>query len=206
MFDLSLGKSKPYALTIETGAGECSLDLGGLPITRLELKHGADKMDLDFSAPNPQRMSLLDLGSGAGSTEIKNLANANFAGMNVEGGAVGYILHFGGELQRDARVRIQTGLASIEISIPKSTAAKITPDFGGRQCGHWRWICRKGWRLHDTSRTRWQDPGSVHRGDYCIGVGANPNDIAPLSSEPRTQRNRRIPISLGFFISVCHVT
>jgi hypothetical protein len=137
-FDLALGKGKPYALTIESGAGEFQFDLGGLPITQLELKHGADKMELDFSASNPQPLSLIDIASGAGSTEIKNLANANFAEMKVEGGAAGYVLDFGGVLQRDAQVRIQTGLASVELLIPQTTAAKITCEsvLGGVEVGN----------------------------------------------------------------------
>ena len=125
-FELALGKSKSYALTIETGASDCHLDLGGLPLTRLELKHGADRMELDFSAPNPQRLSLIEVSSGAGSTEIKNLVNADFAELKLEGGLASYLLHFGGSLLRDAHVLVETGLASVELLIPQAMPAKIT--------------------------------------------------------------------------------
>jgi hypothetical protein len=106
------------------------VDLGGLPLTRLEIKHGADQLRLDFSAPNPQLLSQIDISGGAGSTEITNLANANFSDMTVEGGAAGFGLSFGGVLLRDAHVRVQTSLAGVEISIPRSTAAKITSETG----------------------------------------------------------------------------
>ena len=124
-FDLSLGKARPFALTVESGASDNEIDLGGVPISRLAIKQGAGKMVIDFSAPNPEAMSMLGLGAGAGGVEVRNLANANFAEMTAEGGAVAYQLDFGGVLQRNAHVRVSTGMASVEIRVPASTASKI---------------------------------------------------------------------------------
>jgi hypothetical protein len=136
-FDLALGAAKPYALTLEVGASECSFDLGGLPLSRLLIKQGAGKVGFDFSAPNPEAMSLLSLDSGAVGMEMKNLANANFAEMSVNGGAASYKFDFGGSLQRDGHVRITTGMASVEIIVPATTAAKITTEsvLGGVNVG-----------------------------------------------------------------------
>ncbi|MGE5619434.1 MAG: hypothetical protein ACM3US_09265 [Sphingomonadaceae bacterium] len=136
-FDLALGKAKPYALTIETGASEASLDVGSLPIRRLEIKQGAGKVALDFSAPNPVEMSLLTLSNGASGIEMRNLANANFAEMAVEGGAAAYSFDFGGELLQNGRVRVSTGVSSVEIDVPASTAAKISSEtvLGGLDVG-----------------------------------------------------------------------
>jgi hypothetical protein len=125
-YELTLGKGQPYWLTIEAGASENNLDLGGLPITRLVVKHGAGRTAIDFSAPNPKEMSLIEIGSGAGKTEINNLANANFAELLVEGGAAAYTINFAGTLRRDAHARVTTGMASVEIGIPAATAAKLT--------------------------------------------------------------------------------
>lgn len=136
-FDLALGAAQPYMLTIETGASESTFDLGGLPITRLALKQGAGKCDFDFSAPNPQPMSLLNLESGAAGLEMKNLANANFAEMKVDGGAAGYKFDFGGALQRDAHVKITVGMSGVELIVPAATAAKINAEttMGGLTVG-----------------------------------------------------------------------
>jgi uncharacterized protein DUF4342 len=123
--DLALGKSGPYTLTLETGASESRLSLGGLPMSRLTVRQGAGKVDADYSAPNPEEMGMLDISSGASGIELRNLANANFAVLNVEGGAASYKLDFGGTLRRDADVKIATGVASVELIIPASTAAKI---------------------------------------------------------------------------------
>lgn len=136
-FDLSLGKDRPYMLTLETGASESRFDLGGLPLSRLVVKHGAGKMEIDFSAPNPQEMSLLTLRGGASGMEIGNLANANFAEMSIEGGVASFKFDFGGTLHRNAHARISTGMSSVEIQVPASTAAKIISEslVGGLDLG-----------------------------------------------------------------------
>lgn len=127
-FDLTLGKAKPFGFALETGASDVKLDLGGVPLTRMDLKHGAGKVEVDFSQPNPEPMSVFDVASGAGGTMLHHLANANFADLRVEGGAAAYELDFSGTLRRDAHVRIHTGLASVEIWIPATTAARVISD------------------------------------------------------------------------------
>lgn len=124
-FDLVLGKSRPYELSLEGGASECSVDLGALPLRRLTVQQGAGKMEIDFSAPNPEPMAMLDVDAGAIGMALRNLANANFTEMTLDGGAAGYELDFGGVLQRDANVRISTGLSGVQLRVPATTAAKI---------------------------------------------------------------------------------
>ncbi|MGE5333909.1 MAG: hypothetical protein ACM3N4_04350 [Nitrososphaerota archaeon] len=123
--DLAFGKARPFKLSIEIGASDNRLDLGGLPISRLSFKHGAGKTTIDFSAPNPQVMTLMNVGAGAGSTELSHLANARFAELTVEGGMAGFVLDFGGTLQQDAHARISCGLASVDVNVPPSTLARI---------------------------------------------------------------------------------
>ena len=127
-FDLKLGRAKPYMLSLETGASDSALDLGGLPITRLVLKQGAGRASFDFSDPNPEPMTLFDVHAGAVALEMKNLANANFSEMRVEGGAASYKLDFAGTLRRDAQVQIDSGMSSVEIKVPGSTAARIAAE------------------------------------------------------------------------------
>jgi hypothetical protein len=136
-FDLALGTGRPYRLTVETGASECTLDLGGLPLTRLTIRHGAGRMEVDFSAANPTEMSRLTMSGGAGGMELHHLAHANVADVRIDGGAAAYVFDFGGTLQRDGNVRISTGVSSVEIRVPASTAAKIVSEslMGGLDLG-----------------------------------------------------------------------
>jgi hypothetical protein len=127
-YELELGKRRPFALTIETGASEFEMDLGGVPLSGLLVRQGAGRFELDFSAPNPESMQLLEVSSGAASIELENLANANFSEMRLSGGAAGYELDFGGTLSRGAEATIEAGLSGVEIQIPPSTAAKIVAE------------------------------------------------------------------------------
>lgn len=135
--DLSLGRERRFALTVETGASENDVELGGVPVSRLVTKHGAGRINLAFSAPNPEPMSLFNLAAGAGDVNLRDLANANFAEMVVEGGAAAYRFHFGGQLQRDAHARIQAGVCSVQLAIPKAMAAKVATEsvIGGLAVG-----------------------------------------------------------------------
>jgi hypothetical protein len=123
--DLVLGKGRPYSLTLETGASENFLELGGLSLRRMTIRQGAGKVEVSFSAPNPIEMGSFEISSGASSIEIKNLLNAGFTDFRAEGGAAAYKFHFGGELRRNANARITNGMSSVEIIIPPPTPARI---------------------------------------------------------------------------------
>lgn len=124
-FDLRLGKAYPYSLTVETGASDCALELGGLPLDDLKIRQGAGKFAVNFSMPNPQRLTKFSVEGGAASLEMNGLVNANFAEMSVAGGAASYKLNFAGKLQENATVRINAGASSVEIEVPASTAARV---------------------------------------------------------------------------------
>src|SRR5829696_7174643 len=127
-YELELGKGRPFALTIETGASEFDLDLGGVPLKALTVRQGAGRFKLNFSARNPEPMRLLEILSGAAGIELRNLSNAHFSQMHLRGGAAGYGLDFGGELSQDADVAIEAGLSGVEITVPGTTAAKIVAE------------------------------------------------------------------------------
>jgi hypothetical protein len=124
-------------LSIETGASELTGDFGSLPLTRLVIRQGAGKATLDFSAPCPQPLSLLEISAGAVEMRVQHLANANAAEILVNGGAAAYTFAFDGTLQRDTHARINTGMSSVEIAVPATTAATITSDsfLGSLQVG-----------------------------------------------------------------------
>jgi hypothetical protein len=136
-FDLAFGAAQPYTLTIETGASEAIVDLGGLPLLRFSARQGAGKMTLDFSTPNPQAMEKLDIDAGAVDWTARNLANANFGALNVASGAASFHLDFGGVLRRDGQVKITTALCAVEVRVPAQTPVRIMPEsvLGGVEVG-----------------------------------------------------------------------
>ena len=125
--ELVLGRERPFALTVEAGGSDSVLELGGLPLTSLALKKGAGKSEVDFSEPNPVAMDRLDISAGAVNLVMRNLVNANFTRMALDGGAASYEFDFDGELRRDAAVKLTAGASAVKVRVPGSTAAKIVP-------------------------------------------------------------------------------
>jgi hypothetical protein len=123
--DLQLGTARPYQLVIDGGANETVADLGGISLTRLVVHHGAGRSDVDFSRPNPAEMTVLEVAAGGVAMDLRNLANANFAAMTVSGGAAQYRIDFGGELRRDGEVKLNAGVASIDVRLPAATPAVL---------------------------------------------------------------------------------
>lgn len=126
--DLTLGNTQPYALIVEAGGSENSADLTGLPLTQFVVRQGAGRSEISLSAVNPQPMDLLQLSAGAGSIQARGLAFANAAVMTLEGGAADYNFDFSGLLKRDANVKISTGVSSVLLTIPATTAAQVSSE------------------------------------------------------------------------------
>lgn len=136
-FDLRIGDTKTFSLDIDGGANVLECDLGGLPITSFESQLGAGKIRYNASAPNPVAMDRLKISAGAADFTIKNIANFNASEVAIDGGAASFRIDFGGELKRDCHAKITTGVASVEITIPKTTAVKLTTQtaMGSRDVG-----------------------------------------------------------------------
>jgi hypothetical protein len=136
-FDLRIGIGHPFDLSVESGASDNALELGGVPLTGLTLRQGAGKLVCRFSAPNPAEMAKLEVEAGAVGLEIAGLGHANFGEMRLDGGAAAYDLDFSGALRRDGRVRISTGVSAVTLRIPAGTAAKVFPEaiLGGLDVG-----------------------------------------------------------------------
>lgn len=131
--ELRLGKKSPYSLIIESGAGDSDCDLGGLPLDRLTLRQGAVTSTVYWSSPNPRSMTMLELAAGAADVTMRNLANARAGVMSLQGGAASYSFDFGGQPDRDAEVRINTGMSIVTVLVPDTIAAKISSEsFLGR--------------------------------------------------------------------------
>jgi hypothetical protein len=142
-WDLKLGDT-PLDLTVQAGAYEGSLELGGLALKSLTVKDGASHVDLSFTEPNQTEMSILRYETGASDVKLTGLANANFSTLAFSGGAGNYTLDFGGELQRDAVVTVESGLGNLSLIVPEdvdavvtveSTAVNINPSSGWSQNG-----------------------------------------------------------------------
>jgi hypothetical protein len=123
-WDLKLSDA-PMQLTINAGAYQGDLELGGLALKALEVSDGAADVRLNFSEANLVEMDTLRYITGASNVKLNGLANANFASMIFRSGAGDYTLDFSGSLQRDAVVTIESGISQVVIVIPIGTPASV---------------------------------------------------------------------------------
>jgi hypothetical protein len=128
-WNLSLGES-PMSLTIKAGAYEGTIELGGLSIHKLDVTDGASKVNLSFAKPNLIEMTELKYTTGASTVSLTGLADANISDLTFNGGAGSYTLDFGGKLQHDMNVSIESGVSSITVIIPEGTNALVITDNG----------------------------------------------------------------------------
>ena len=124
-WDLKLGNT-PIDLTVNAGAYNGNYEFGGLSLTGLTVKDGASKVELSFSEPNREIMSVLRYETGASNVTLNGLANANFSTLIFSGGAGDYKLDFSGKLAKDGTVNVEAGAGDVQLVIPKDVNANVT--------------------------------------------------------------------------------
>ena len=126
-WDLTLA-SEPMSLEIAGGAYQGRVELGGLALTGLTISSGASDLEVSFSEPNQTEMDLLSVSTGAASTGLYGLANANAERVRFSGGAGEFTLDFSGERVRDMDVSMDSALSSLTLVIPEGTATRLDVD------------------------------------------------------------------------------
>ncbi len=123
-WQLKLG-STPMDLDIAAGAYRGTLNLSGVPLTRLNIQDGASQAEVRFDQPNPAQMESLRYRTGASEVTLYGLGNASPAFLNFEGGTGSYTLDFSGSLRQDLDASISAGVSSLKIIIPAGTPARV---------------------------------------------------------------------------------
>ena len=134
-WDLELGDA-PMELTIQAGAYDANLKLGGLALKNLTVRDGAANVELSFLEPNQTEMSVLRYETGASDVRLTGLGNVNFSTLAFSGGAGNYTLDFSGELQRDAVVSIESGFGNVSLIIPEGVDARVTVESAAVNINH----------------------------------------------------------------------
>jgi hypothetical protein len=134
-WDLQLGAAS-MDLVLAAGAYDGTIELGGLSLKSLDVKDGASHVELSFSKPNPVEMSILQYTTGASDVKLIGLANANFSTMTFSGGAGNFTLDFGGDLQRDAVITVDSGLGNVSLIVPKEVNARASVEGAAVNINH----------------------------------------------------------------------
>jgi predicted membrane protein len=81
-------------------------------------------------------MSVLQYTTGASDVKLTGLANANFTTMTFSGGAGNFTLDFGGDLQRDAVITVDSGFGNVSLIIPRDVNARVTVESAAVNINH----------------------------------------------------------------------
>lgn len=125
-WDIAFNNNVPLDITINAGAYQGRLDLGGMNVTHLNISDGASDTRVEFTKPNAGSMESFEYNSGASNVELSGLANANLEKLDFTAGAGNYVLDFSGDLQKDMQVTMEVGVSAVKIVIPKGTQSEIT--------------------------------------------------------------------------------
>ena len=122
---LDLARSVPVDLTLEMGAAEADLDLGGMRLRRLAVESGASGTVLHFDAPNQIPMERLELDVGAAAVQARGLANSRAREVRVKVGIGGAELDFGGEWAADMELDVEVALGKATVRVPEDVGVRV---------------------------------------------------------------------------------
>ena len=123
--DLALSPRVPIDLELKFGAGTSDVELGGLKIKRAHIQTGASESDIRVSKANTEKCSSLKLEIGAADFEAAGLGNLNCEDIDVDGGVGDVTLDFNGGWRVNSDVKIDMGLGSLTLRIPRGLGVQI---------------------------------------------------------------------------------
>lgn len=123
--DLALSPEVPIELSLGLGAVQADLDLGGMSLTSLEIRAGANDTHVEFEVPNRVAMRSLEVEAGAASVHLTSIANANAALLRVETGVGSVELDFRGTWTRDLAASVEVGFGALKLIVPEDVGVRL---------------------------------------------------------------------------------
>lgn len=112
-----LTPSVPVDLSLELGAVEADLQLGGLRLTDLSLRSGAADVTARFDKPNREPLRTMTLQVGAAQVKLLDAVNSGVSRIVAEVGAGSLSIDFGGALTRDVDITATLALGGLELNV-----------------------------------------------------------------------------------------
>lgn len=123
---VTLTTAIPIDLTLDLGAVQSNVDLGGLRLTGLVVHTGASQGSFRVSSPNSEAIDVVEFKAGAASFEAIELGHLNAGEISLEAGVGDFQLDLSG-LQRDhTSLTIRMGLGSLEVQVPTEAGVRLT--------------------------------------------------------------------------------
>jgi uncharacterized protein DUF2154 len=116
----------PTDLTLQFGAGEAQVELGGLSLRDVTLQTGASSTAVSFSQPNRIAARLVKVQAGAAELRVTGLGNTRAERFEFEGGMGQATLDFGGAWDHGATARVRMGVGSVRLRLPRTLGVRVT--------------------------------------------------------------------------------
>jgi hypothetical protein len=112
-----LNPSVPMDLSLDLGAVEADLQLGGLHLTDLSLRSGAADVTAHFNQPNRGTLRTMTLQVGAAEVKLMDVANAGVSRIIAEVGAGSLSIDLGGTLARDVDITATLAIGGLTLNV-----------------------------------------------------------------------------------------
>jgi hypothetical protein len=112
-----LSSAVPMDLSLELGAVEADLQLGGLRLTDLSLSSGAADVTARFDRPSRERLRTMTLEVGAARVKLLDVANSGVSRIDAKVGAGGLSIDLGGALSRDVDITAKLAIGGLTLNV-----------------------------------------------------------------------------------------
>ena len=162
----------PLELKLAFGAGEADVELGGLALQDVHLQTGASRTNVSFSSPNRVAARRVKLEAGAAEVRVSGLGNTRSPRFEFSGGMGETTLDFGGTWARSATARIDMGVGSVRLRLPRTLGVRIVRDsfLSSFDAGG---MVKRGnaWYSRNYAQARYKLDVSIHAAVGSIEVG-----------------------------------
>jgi hypothetical protein len=125
---VALSPRVDLTLDLTLGAVDADVELGGLRVTRLNVKTGASRAVVRFSQPNASRCERATISAGAAEVSVLGLGNSRCDEIEFEGGMGKVILDFGGRGTSSSRVDVKMAVGELTLRLPRRAGVRIAMD------------------------------------------------------------------------------
>jgi hypothetical protein len=112
-----LNSAVPMDLSLDLGAVDGDLQLGGLRLTDLSLRSGAADVRARFNQPNRGTLRTMTLQVGAAQVKLMDVANAGVSRIIAEVGAGSLSIDLGGTLARDVDITATLAVGGLTLNV-----------------------------------------------------------------------------------------
>lgn len=120
---LTLG-TQPMTLTVDAGATNADLELGGLALKAVTVKAGAGVLAVHWSSPDTITADSLDVESGAGAVTVTDVGRMGASKVRVHSGAGAVTVSLGSKVDRDVVLDLESGVGEVVVKVPSSVTAR----------------------------------------------------------------------------------